>query len=261
MKNTNNLKDNFPEFYGSGAVITGAASGMGKAVSLLLVKGGAATVLVDRDEAKLIQTALEIPEGVYRKPALFTGDVTRQDDMERLGVLVRNCLPAVDYLAVCAGILRRNPFVDIQPDEWGEVIAVNLTGCYLVCREIIPLMIARGRGAVVLTASMAGRSTSVWGGAHYTASKHGVIGLARHLAQETGPCGIRVNAFCPGGTLTPMVINQTTSADRAAAAAKRPLRRWATAEEQAGVIAFLLSDAAAYITGVALDANGGALMV
>ena len=122
-------------------------------------------------------------------------------------------------------------------------------------------MIRQGKGVIVNVASLAGRSTSVLGGAHYTASKHGVIGLSRHIARELGPYGVRVNAFCPGGTLTPMVEQSSTPEEREANAARWPLRRWSAPEEQARVIAFLLSDDSGFITGACIDSNGGALMV
>jgi 3-oxoacyl-[acyl-carrier protein] reductase len=122
-------------------------------------------------------------------------------------------------------------------------------------------MIRQGKGVIVNVASLAGRSTSVLGGAHYTASKHGVIGLSRHIARELGPYGVRVNAFCPGGTLTPMVEQSSMPEEREANAARWPLRRWSAPEEQARVIAFLLSDDSGFITGACIDSNGGALMV
>ena len=251
----------YPEFQGRCAIITGAASGMGKATAFLLAEAGAILILVDRDRANLEKTALEIQDVGASKPMIVAADISNHDEVATLGKKVRDFSDSCNYIVACAGILRRNAFLDISPDEWDKVISVNLTGCYLCCREMIPIMVESGRGAIVLVASMAGRSTSVWGGAHYTASKHGVIGLARHLAREFGPYSLRVNAFCPGGTLTPMVESCTTSESRGKTAAGRPLRRWATAGEQAKAIAFLLSDHSGFITGAAIDSNGGALMV
>jgi len=108
---------------------------------------------------------------------------------------------------------------------------------------------------------VAGRSTSIFGGAHYTASKAGLLGLTRHLAREMGPHGIRVNAICPGGTLTPMVTETTTPEILAEVTTRIPLRRFAQPKEQAKVIAFLLSDDSSYMTGAAVDSNGGTLML
>jgi len=202
-----------------------------------------------------------IESGHEGKVMTVTADVSQRAQVEKLGEDLRSFLPSVDYMVASAGIMRPNAFMNIPPEEWDQLLAVNLTGCFLCCREVVPAMARQKSGSIVLVASMAGRSTSVWGGAHYTASKHGVIGLARHLTRELGPQQVRVNAFCPGGTLTPLVINRTTEEARQATAAKRPLGRWASAGEQARVIAFLLSDHASFMTGVALDSNGGALMV
>lgn len=250
-----------PEFNGRGALITGAASGMGEATALLLAAAGTHLVLADMDQKGLARVAGRIESEFAGKVTAVTVDVSQRDQVERLGREARSFLPSVDYMVASAGIMRPNAFTEIPPEEWEQLLAVNLTGCFLCCREVVPTMLKQKSGSIVLVASLAGRSTSVWGGAHYTASKHGVIGLARHLARELGPQQVRVNAFCPGGTLTPLVVNRTTEEARKAQAARRPLGRWASAQEQARVIAFLLSDHASYMTGVALDSNGGALMV
>ena len=255
------LSQRYPEFKGRGALITGAASGMGKSTALLLAEAGAHLVLADMDQQGLARVAERIESDYAGKVLAVTADVSSREQVKQLGQRIRSFLPSVHYMVASAGIMRPNAFMDISPDEWDQLLSVNLTGCFLCCREVVPAMVRQDSGSIVLVASMAGRSTSVWGGAHYTASKHGVIGLARHLARELGPKQVRVNAFCPGGTLTPLVLNRTTEAARQAVAGKRPLGRWASAEEQAMVIAFLLSDHSCYMTGVALDSNGGALMV
>ncbi len=251
----------YSEFSGRCAVITGAASGIGKATAFILAKAGALLVLVDKNRVNLEITALAIQDMGIPKPLTLSADISNYNEVSELNKKVNGLSQSCDYLVTCAGILRRRAFLDIPVEEWEEVVAVNLTGSYLCCREIIPSMVKSGRGVIVLVASMAGRSTSVWGGAHYTASKHGVIGLARHLAKEFGPDNLRVNAFCPGGTITPMVEGCTTAQSRVTVAEGRPLRRWATANEQAKVITFLLSEQSSFITGAALDSNGGALMV
>ena len=249
------------EFEGKGAVITGAASGMGKATAMLLAEAGTSLLLVDMDGEGLAGVAAEINAMGKAEALTIKADVSRESHMKKMGAMAGDNLPSVDHLVVSAGILNTSRFGEITFAQWEKVLAVNLSGAFLCCSELLPFMLEQNSGSIVLVASMAGRSTSVWGGAHYTASKHGVIGLARHIAREYGPQNIRINAFCPGGTLTPMIMNNTTESHRQTVAQKRPLRRWATAEEQAEVIAFLLSKRSAFITGAAIDSNGGALMV
>jgi len=156
--------------------------------------------------------------------------------------------------------------------RWNLVLAVNLGGAFFWCRALLPGMATRGRGAVVNVSSLAGRSKSANGGPAYSASKAGLLGLTRHLAFDYGPRGVRVNAICPGGVDTPMLRAGGVRAARSDAEAKAradriaaygwfmPIKRLSTPDEQAGVIAFLASDDASYVNGVALDVNGGLYM-
>ena len=160
----------------------------------------------------------------------------------------------------------------ISEERWHRVLAVNLSGPFYLCRAIVPGMAARGRGAVVNVSSLAGRSKSANGGLAYTSSKAGLLGLTRHLAFDYGRRGVRVNAICPGGVDTPMIraaAAQASKDERATAARCRatkayaffmPIKRLSTPEEQAAAIAFLATDDASYINGVALDVNGGLYM-
>jgi 3-oxoacyl-[acyl-carrier protein] reductase len=242
-------------------IVTGAASGIGRATAIHLAERGARLALADIDQAGMSKTGAEIERQSGVRPLTRCTDVSSARDVDALATETRVAFGRIDFLVTSAGILRRTAFVDITPAEWDLMMGVNLKGPFLCCLAVVPIMIQQGSGVIVNISSLAGRSTSVWGGAHYTAAKHGVIGLTRHMARELGPMGIRVNAFCPGGTLTPMVLNATTPENRDETAAQRPLRRWATAEEQARVIAFLLSNDSAFMTGACVDSNGGALMV
>jgi 3-oxoacyl-[acyl-carrier protein] reductase len=248
-------------FQGRCGIVTGAAGGIGRATAVHLAERGARVALADIDAEGLFDAGSEIEGKTGACPITRVIDVGRQSDVGALAEETNAIYGRIDFLVTSAGILRRSAFVDIDPAEWDLMMNVNLKGTYLCCRAVVPAMIRQGGGVIVNISSLAGRSTSVWGGAHYTAAKHGVIGLTRHMARELGPSGIRVNAFCPGGTLTPMVLNATDPISRDETAAKRPLRRWATPEEQARVIAFLLSGDSAYMTGACVDSNGGALMV
>jgi 3-oxoacyl-[acyl-carrier protein] reductase len=248
------------DFRGKYGIVTGAASGIGRATAFHLARLGAGVALVDVAHETLGSLAQEIGVGGVA-PLIIPTDVASEPAVEQMAQTTIEAFGRIDFLVTSAGIVRRTAFPELPTAEWDLVMGVNLRGPYLCCRSVVPTMIRQGKGVIVNVASLAGRSTSVLGGAHYTASKHGVIGLSRHIARELGPHGIRVNAFCPGGTLTPMVEQNSTPEEREANAARWPLRRWSAPAEQARVIAFLLSDDSGFMTGACIDSNGGALMV
>jgi NAD(P)-dependent dehydrogenase (short-subunit alcohol dehydrogenase family) len=255
------------------ALVTGAASGIGRATALRLAGEGASVGAVDRDAdgAKATVRALE---QAGAKAAAFACDVSQAADVARTVAAVEGALGAVDVLANVAGIGDTAGFGGIQEvtdERWSRILEVNLTGPFLLCRALLPGMAARGRGAVVNVSSLAGRSKSANAGPAYSASKAGLLGLTRHLAFDYGRRGVRVNAICPGGVDTPMIrgaqFRPHSSEDpedrRRRLEAYRwfmPIQRLSTPEEQAAAIAFLASDDASYINGVALDVNGGLYM-
>ncbi|MFO7984925.1 MAG: SDR family NAD(P)-dependent oxidoreductase [Desulfatiglandaceae bacterium] len=247
------------ELRGKTGIVTGAASGIGKAAALLMAHMGARLCLVDRDEKRLHEAISEI--GIGGDAESLICDVAEASQVNRMVADAMRSLESLDFLVNSAGILRRTAFPEIDPAEWDLMMGVNLRGAFLCCRAAVPHMLKCGRGVIVNVASLAGRSCSILGGAHYTTAKHGLVGLSRHLARELGPRGIRVNAFCPGATLTPMTLETTTESERKRVAGSVPLGRWGLPEEQARVIAFLVSDAAVFITGACIDSNGGSLMV
>lgn len=242
-------------------IVTGAASGIGRAAALRLARDGAGLVLVDMNRKLLAETGEAVRRTGAPEPVVAVADVSHEAQVGDFTAACRERFGAVDFLVTCAGILRRTSFSDLDPAEWDLVLNVNLKGPYLCCRAAAPIMVKQQRGSIVNVASLAGRTTSLLGGAHYTAGKHGLVGLSRHLARELGSFGVRVNAFCPGGTITPLVTTTTSPEEMEAVAARIPLGRWAQPEEQAAVIAFLVSDESSYITGACLDSNGGAVML
>ena len=260
-------------FEGRVALVTGAASGIGRATALRLGSEGASLAVVDRDPRGAEETVRAL-EGAGAKAAAFACDVAQSDAVARTVAAVEGALGAVDVLANVAGIGDTAGFGGIQEvtdERWGLVLAVNLTGPFLLCRAVLPGMASRGRGAVVNVSSLAGRSKSANAGPAYSASKAGLLGLTRHLAFDYGRRGVRVNAICPGGVDTPMIrgaqFRPHSSEDpedrRKRLEAYRwfmPIQRLSTPEEQAAAIAFLASDDASYINGVALDVNGGLYM-
>jgi 3-oxoacyl-[acyl-carrier protein] reductase len=192
---------------------------------------------------------------------IFATDATVETEVTRVVSETAAEFGAIDFLVNSAGILRRTAFSEISPEEWDLMLQVNLRGPFLYCRAVASHMIRRGKGVIINVASLAGRSSSILGGAHYTSAKHALVGLSRHMARELGPKGLRVNAFCPGATLTPMTTTASTAAEIEAVAEAIPRRKWATPEEQAAVIGFLVSAAALNINGASIDSNGGGLMV
>lgn len=248
------------ELAGRVAVVTGGASGMGLAAAHALARRGASVAVLDRaapGRGELAST-LEVPEDRVRSVAV---DVT---DGEQIGRAFDGLLgewARLDVLVNAAGIAPPTAFDDITEDEWTRVFAVNVHGTFLCCRRALPAMRDGGWGRIVNFSSTAGKTVSTAGGAHYTAAKHAVLGLTRHLAMASGPDGVTVNAVCPGLIDTPMArgLLPEGSLDRIAGAF--PVPRVGQPWEVAELVAFLASDRAAYITGAAVDVNGGDLIV
>ena len=168
---------------------------------------------------------------------------------------------SLDILINNAGILYPTSVAEMPEDEWDRVIEVNLKGTFLCAQAVLPSMKLAGWGRIVNFSSTAGKNVSTVGGAHYTASKAGVLGFTRHLAREVAAYGITVNAVCPGLIDTKMV-RKTIDTDRTKAYAKSfPITRLGKPNEVADLVAFLASYQAAYITGASLDINGGDLMI
>lgn len=252
--------DGIESLEGRTAIVTGAGQGMGAAIAHALASRGARIVVNDlqaerahRVAAELIAagaTAIAVPGNV-----IDAGDVRRMIEraVERFG--------AVHILVNNAGVLRPTRVADIAEDEWDLVIDVNLKGTFLCSQAVLAPMKTAGWGRIVNLSSTAGKNISTVGGAHYTAAKAGILGFTRHLAKEVAVDGITVNAVCPGLIDTEMV-RATIDEQRVDAYARSfPIPRLGQPEEVAELIAFLVSDRAAYITGASLDINGGDLMI
>jgi 3-oxoacyl-[acyl-carrier protein] reductase len=242
-------------------IVTGAASGIGRATALQLASMGASLCLVDLDCQGLEKTRHIIRQQSDIEPLIMATDAADQSSIDQVVEITIAKFGKIHFLVNCAGILHRTAFTDMTIREWDQVMHVNLRGPFLFCKAVANEMIRCGGGVIINVSSLAGRSSSILGGAHYTVSKHGMIGLSRHMARELGPQGVRVNAFCPGATLTPMTATVAPPDEIKAVAATMPRRQWATPGEQAAVIGFLLTDAAINITGACIDSNGGSLML
>ena len=247
------------ELKGKVALITGAAQGMGRAVAERFTMEGATVVLVDVQSDKLLHLAGEFEKkGIDARAHVC--DISSEDQVQELVQNVLKELGHIDILVNCAGILYPTRFHDLTVEEWDRVMNVNIRGTFLLMREIYPHMKERGDGRIVNFSSTAGLTVSTLGGAHYTASKHAVMGLTKAVAKEGGPFGVRVNAICPGLIDTEMVRG-TIDQDRLRQyEGSFPIPRLGTPEEVAELVLFLASDRSAYITGIGLNISGGDLL-
>jgi NAD(P)-dependent dehydrogenase (short-subunit alcohol dehydrogenase family) len=246
---------------GKVALITGAASGIGRATALLFAREGAAIALADLNADAGQRVADEIAHAGGR--AFFEPvDVTRAADCRRVVERTLREFGKIDILFNNAGIIRRATVLDLSEEDWDRVMAVNVKAIYLLSREAIPHMQKAGGGTIVSTASGWGLA----GGAKaavYCASKGAVVLLTKAMAIDHGPQNIRVNCICPGDTDTGMLREEARQLAEEnsflAESAKRPLGRVGTPEEIAQAALYLASDASSFVTGTALVVDGGGL--
>ena len=245
------------DFAGRVAIVTGAARGLGRAVAARLHERGASVVVNVRDAARAEQVAREIGERARAVP----GDVAALDGPESIVRQTLELFGRIDILINNAALPLTTRFERITADEWRRALEVNLTAPFLLMQAVLPTMKAQGYGRIVNISSTAGRMVSTLGGAHYTASKTGLLGLTRAAAKELGRYGITVNAVCPGMIDTELT-RESASAEVLEGLAKGfPVPRLGTALEVADLICFAASERAGYITGASMDINGGDLMM
>jgi NAD(P)-dependent dehydrogenase (short-subunit alcohol dehydrogenase family) len=247
---------------GQVALITGAASGIGRATALLLAQEGAAVAAVDLDEAGAQALAQTIRDEGGRAIGLGC-DVSRAADCQRAVQATVDAFGRLDVLFNNAGIIRRADVVGTTEEAWDRVMAVNVKSVFLMSKYAVPVMAARGGGAIVNTASgwgLVGGRNAV----SYCASKAAVVNMTRAMALDHGPQQIRVNCVCPGDTDTGMLREEARQLGEAqdaflADAAARPLGRVGRPEEIARAVLYLASDASSFVTGTALVVDGGGL--
>ena len=242
------------------AIVTGGGRGIGKAIARKLIEAGAHVSIGDIDVTLAHQTALELTRASSTCQAIYV-DVCDEQSVASLVNSTLHKWDRVDILVNNAGILFRTRFPDIKLEEWTRTMDVNLTGPFLCTQAVLPHLKKQKSGRIVNMSSSAGRSVSTLGGAHYTASKAGLLGLTRATAKELATWGITVNAICPGLIDTAMARTTTTETELTAYINSFPIRRLGLPEEIGDLVVFLCSDRAAYITGASFDINGGDLMM
>jgi meso-butanediol dehydrogenase / (S,S)-butanediol dehydrogenase / diacetyl reductase len=232
----NGLKD-------KGVLVTGGASGIGAATAARFLEEGAQVVVLDRDSKARERIARELP----KLAGVVSADVSKLIEVQAAFAEAVRMMGKVDVLINNAGISVRHKFLDITPDEWDRVIAVNLTGVFYMAQISARHMMEKGSGVILQTASTNGIVGYPYY-ADYNATKAGVIEMTKSMALELAP-KVRVNAVAPGYVLTPMQRAEYTDAMLLEVNNKIPMRRHAKPEEIAALFAFLASEDAAYITG------------
>ena len=249
-------------------VITGAANGIGKACAQRFAQEGAFVACLDVTD-ELNQAIAEEVRSFGTGAIALHCDVTDPESIKAAVDTVMEKWGRVDVLVASAGIYTGAPLVEVSLKQWNRLIDINLTGVFLTNQAVAPIMMKQKSGSIINISSMAGK-TSWPASAEYSASKSGVIGLTRSVAMELAPYGATANSVCPGNTLTDMVrgvagkvgaMDGMTGEEWLQMRANDcPMKRLAEPWEMAGVVAFLASEDSRYLTGQAIEVDGGLVM-
>lgn len=243
-------------FQDKAALVTGAASGIGRATALRLAEEGARIFCADVDEAGLAETVADI-EKAGGKALAGTCDVRNAEACRATVTDAITGLGRLDVLCNIAGVGSYGHATEVTTEQWDRILGVNLSGTFFMCQAALPMLLET-RGNIVNMASSAGLAGIAYASA-YCASKGGVVLLTKSLAVEYASRGIRVNCVCPGGVDTPLVrgFNLPDDADIKLFVRTQLVQRLGTPEEIAAAVAYLASDEAGYVNGVALSIDGG----
>lgn len=240
-------------------LVTGASRGIGASIALACARVGADIAVGYVNDSEGAERTAAAIRDLGRKAAIYKADLR---DFSQVEAMVNSAMAEfghIDGLVNNAGIMPEAQLVDMSIEEWREVIDVDLTGSFMCTKATLPGMLDRGTGSIVMIASRLGQ-IGFAGVSHYAAAKAGMIALAKSLAKEVGPRGVRVNAVAPGVTITDMTTDVAQGEVGARRLAELPAGRFATADEVATSVVFLLSDAAVLFHGQTLNPNGGGYM-
>jgi 3-oxoacyl-[acyl-carrier protein] reductase len=240
------------------ALITGAATGIGRACALQFAQSGANVVVNHLGRESQAQTLVNELQNYGVQAWAIEGDVSKSADVNAMVARLQSLAPPIDILLNNAGIIAEKPFLETTESDWDRMMEVDLKSVFLMCRAVLPSMVARASGVVINIASdlgYLGRAQF----APYCAAKAGVMGLTRSLAREFAP-HIRVNAIAPGPVDTAMVSLESMSAETIALELAIPQHRFAQPQEIAATALFLASDFSRFYCGQVLGPNGGSVM-
>jgi NAD(P)-dependent dehydrogenase (short-subunit alcohol dehydrogenase family) len=240
---------------GDVAVVTGAGRGIGRTVSLRLAAEGAAVAALDLSGPAAERVAAEI-EAAGGSAVGIEADVSSRPSVKAAVAEVQRRLGAPSVLVNNAGIARTSPFLDTTDEDWGQHLAVNLTGPFIVSQEVGRALVDRGGGRVVNISSISAHRAQGHQVA-YASTKAGLEALTRAMAFDLGPLGVNVNAIAPGLIMTELNIEMLSDADRQARLDRIPVARTGAPEDIAAAVAFLVSPEASFINGAVLLADGG----
>jgi NAD(P)-dependent dehydrogenase (short-subunit alcohol dehydrogenase family) len=243
---------------GKVALITGGSKGLGLAMARGFAEAGADVIISSRHADELEKAIPQITDGTGTKAKFFVADMTQRNDVASLAKSAIGAFGRVDILVNNAGSNVPQTVEDMTDEKWDQIVELNLSSCMSLSRALIPQMKSRKWGRIIHISSIMGLVSKAGRGA-YSATKSGLIGLARAMSLELGPYGITVNCIAPGPFLTDLPMSVLSQAEQDSFSERTALGRWGEPRELAGPALFLASDAGSYVTGTVLTVDGGSL--